>query len=441
MSEITLKNKIETAARQFSRSLALSLSRSLALSLSRSLASKQLLVAWIAAMLILTAAALQVWPLITSQPFKSQSASLGKLILIQGGILLALWLVSGVSSLVGRYPISIYLGFVILGSIGCVGQATDKNETAQSNQADNSVLFHDFGDVCTDQTLSHRFEIRNNSTVEWNLKSFTTSCSCTVLDGTSNQIMPNSAATFTAAMKIDAVTTGPKAVRTSLVFRGVENVSISLELRANVHRPVEAIPSSVEFAHSQAMATVETSLVNYCSDKWGKLRVVSHPKWLSVSVVAVEALPGEELGKQRANLRLSPIVAELPVESVTDYVLVEDDVTKNNVSVPIRFRVARQVTVGPSSLILNGLSKEESVKKSVLIVFDGVEIPDAFQPRVTPRLAVPTTYSVDRVSDRILRLNMQFQGPIPTDHVRQEQEIAISFPGLDLKEQIVKIVY
>lgn len=62
------------------------------------LTTKQRLIAWNAALLLLAAAALKAWPLITGQAVETQAASLGKLILIQGEILLALWLVSEVAS-------------------------------------------------------------------------------------------------------------------------------------------------------------------------------------------------------------------------------------------------------------------------------------------------------------------------------------------------------
>lgn len=63
-----------------------------------SLSTKQRLVAWSAALLLFAAACLKAWPLITGQALETQATSLGKLILIQGEILLALWLVSEVAS-------------------------------------------------------------------------------------------------------------------------------------------------------------------------------------------------------------------------------------------------------------------------------------------------------------------------------------------------------
>lgn len=62
------------------------------------LSLKQRLVAWSAAMLLLTAALLKAWPMATGQAIDTQVASLGKLILIQGEILLALWLISGINA-------------------------------------------------------------------------------------------------------------------------------------------------------------------------------------------------------------------------------------------------------------------------------------------------------------------------------------------------------
>lgn len=49
-------------------------------------------------MLLIAAAGLKAWPLVTGQAVESQAASLGKLILIQGEILLALWMISGISA-------------------------------------------------------------------------------------------------------------------------------------------------------------------------------------------------------------------------------------------------------------------------------------------------------------------------------------------------------
>lgn len=63
-----------------------------------SLSLKQRLVAWSAAILLLTAAVLKAWPLATGQTIDTQAASIGKLILIQGEILLALWLMSGINA-------------------------------------------------------------------------------------------------------------------------------------------------------------------------------------------------------------------------------------------------------------------------------------------------------------------------------------------------------
>lgn len=58
----------------------------------------QRIVAWSAALLLLTAAVLKAWPMMTGQAIDTQLVSLGKLILIQGEILLALWLMSGVKA-------------------------------------------------------------------------------------------------------------------------------------------------------------------------------------------------------------------------------------------------------------------------------------------------------------------------------------------------------
>lgn len=63
-----------------------------------SLTYKQRIVVWSAAILLLTAAVLKAWPMVTGQAIDTQAASLGKLILIQGEVALALWLMSGINA-------------------------------------------------------------------------------------------------------------------------------------------------------------------------------------------------------------------------------------------------------------------------------------------------------------------------------------------------------
>lgn len=122
MSEITLKNDAPEKRAPATASLAAGERSSF----------RRRAVALSAAILLLTAAALKAWPLLTGSAVESQATSIGKLVLIQGEILLAFWLTSGVGAAWAfRVAILFFAGAAIVnlrsiwlgeGSCGCFGK-------------------------------------------------------------------------------------------------------------------------------------------------------------------------------------------------------------------------------------------------------------------------------------------------------------------------------
>lgn len=114
----------------------------------------------------------------------------------------------------------------------------------QHDSSSNRQFEHDFGRVQPDAELSHTFDIVNDSSITWTLKSVVRSCGCAVAHISAQQILPGHAERLTADLRLGK---GPQDVRRqiSLFFEEKEAPTLDVYLSTQVCNELTVAPPEI----------------------------------------------------------------------------------------------------------------------------------------------------------------------------------------------------
>lgn len=193
-----------------------------------------------------------------------------------GDIVICLSLYRGVASLLVLVFVAANSGLII------ALRMLDRSPTAfvSSNNRDGAydtagelrkTLEHDFGLVRPHQVCTKRFQIQNDSTIVWTLRSLKVGCACTVTHLSKAKISPGEGADLDIRYSAGAVPTDDKRA-IGVCFNEPLAPEIRVEITAHVRPPATAEPQEaiLPVVEPEANSTGYFSVMNFSEEVWGR---------------------------------------------------------------------------------------------------------------------------------------------------------------------------
>lgn len=169
------------------------------------------------------------------------------------------------------------------------------------------VLEHDFGLLYPQQTVSHRFPIKNDTAIAWTFRNAITSCGCTVADLSSGTIAPGSSEYATVRFSRKTAPHDEKR-KVGLVFAESEAPVIELLISAKVRAALTVLPEKLVFRQlgRGQVQTADIEIQNFSERDWTGIEITSSEDSLTASWVptGTSDLPGKPRQSWRGAVRI-----------------------------------------------------------------------------------------------------------------------------------------
>lgn len=284
---------------------------------------------------------------------------------------------------------------MMIGMVGCNEQSNSipnrlKNyETSEGmpesgfDEASNAVtLSHDFGVLVQpiSDTVTHEFEISNNTNFDWTLKQIVNTCSCTVADMTSNKIKPGTTEKVLLVYKPIGNGTFDDYRKSLVVFEEAKAPKIILTVESRVRESMTIRPKSLSWTQVGENQTKKDSfeVQNYSPHPWKTLEVSAKPQWLDVELKSVPPSESEPMMRQWWLADVAVDTTKLtPGEHRGEIILLatEDNGQSITQICPLILQITSAVSAVPAQFFFGDVKPNETTMKSIKVMFNPDSIP------------------------------------------------------------------
>lgn len=225
-------------------------------------------------------------------------------------------------------------------------------------------LSKDFGSVPRGPTLTHHFQVTNNTKNVVRMSSVRVSCGCvsaTALQGTLN---PGESTTIVAKMDTTRFT-GPKTVTIYVQFDMPNFDEVRLWVQANGRNDFALTPDTIAFGQiKRGTGPVSSVKVKFYGNADAKITSVKgESNYVQPAVTEVSRNGGEVEYELKTKLR-----ADTPVGKwYTDVWIKTNIPTMEQVRVPLTVEVESPLTVSPSVLSLGTIKASDDTKRKIIV--------------------------------------------------------------------------
>lgn len=256
------------------------------------------------------------------------------------------------------------------------------SEHILNDAGDTITLTHECGVLLQPITepVMCEFEIVNNSSESWKLSQIVNTCSCTVADITSPTIVPGQTEKVTVLYKPTGEGSFDDQRKSLVVFEEKEAPRFVLYVSSRVREQMTLRPKSLAWTrvgeNQKKMDNFEVQ--NYSEGDWKTLEVSSKPQWLSVELQSVPPPQSEPAMRQ---LWLATTTADTvgltTGEHRGDIVLTAINNHGETITqkCPVVLQITSAVSAIPAQFFFGNVKPNETVTKSIRIVFSPDAIP------------------------------------------------------------------
>lgn len=147
------------------------------------------------------------------------------------------------------------------------------------------VLNHDFGLVMCGTESFHEFEVSNDGAEPWTVKSISSSCSCSVVEGDRRVIGPDETGRFQFRYRAPGE---PKNSTGDVRLEFIDSSAPIVVFRATATVRNPLTPSSYDLRFEVPSASErerEIRVDNYSGKEWSNIEVISPPAWLRIQEI------------------------------------------------------------------------------------------------------------------------------------------------------------
>jgi len=229
------------------------------------------------------------------------------------------------------------------------------------------TLEHDFGTVAKDSKQEFRFEFTNLYKEELHISGVRASCGCTIPTAEQDIVKTFEKGSILATYNTKAFA-GARGATVTVTFDKPYFAEVQLQVNGFIRTDLAFSPSSLAFGEFslKEKPRMEFNVSHAGNSDWMITDVRSkHPFY------EVEILERTQLANQVGYKLAVQLKNNLPVGYLQDnLIIVTNDVSNQQIKLPVSGKVAAPVTLSPSSLLLGITSPETEITKRLILRAD-----------------------------------------------------------------------
>ena len=244
---------------------------------------------------------------------------------------------------------------------------TDSAHAQQWAKKMFSTLEHDFGTVAKDSKQEFRFEFTNLYKEDLHISGVRASCGCTIPTAEQDIVKTFEKGSILATYNTKAFA-GARGATVTVTFDKPYFAEVQLQVNGFIRTDLAFSPSSLAFGEFslKEKPRMEFNVSHAGNSDWMITDVRSkHPFY------EVEILERTQLANQVGYKLAVQLKDSIPVGYLQDnLIIVTNDVSNQQIKLPVSGKVAAPVTLSPSSLLLGITSPETEITKRLILRAD-----------------------------------------------------------------------
>ena len=230
-----------------------------------------------------------------------------------------------------------------------------------------ATLEHDFGTVAKDSMQEFRFEFTNLYKEDLHISGVRASCGCTIPTAEQDIVKTFEKGTILATYNTKAFA-GARGATVTVTFDKPYFAEVQLQVNGFIRTDLSFSPSSLGFGEFSLKdkPKLEFSVSHAGSSDWMITDVRSKHAYYEVEILERTQLPSQVGYTMSVQLK-----DNIPVGYLQDnLIIVTNDVTNQEIKLPITGKVSAPVTLSPASLLLGITSPETEINKRLILRAD-----------------------------------------------------------------------
>lgn len=230
-----------------------------------------------------------------------------------------------------------------------------------------ATLEHDFGTVAKDSMQEFRFEFTNLYKEDLHISGVRASCGCTIPTAEQDTVKTFEKGTILATYNTKAFA-GARGATVTVTFDKPYFAEVQLQVNGFIRTDLAFSPSILGFGEFSIKdkPKLEFSISHAGSSDWMITDVRSKHTYYEVAILERTQLANQVGYKLAVQLK-----DNIPVGYLQDnLIIVTNDITNQEIKLPVTGKVSAPVTLSPSSLLLGITSPETEINKRLILRAD-----------------------------------------------------------------------